>query len=461
MVNLSKQHTSPQRGRRSSNLKYDHSPHGRIVRAERVRSRRRIAKHHISRVRLPHLVEDWAAAELRREYNVFEDALQDDFDETEGIHWLQPPPFDMAAIALAEDAADYDDYSNYYVSCAIDGCLLRRERNREECLKQALRPLGKKAKLDQLRVEVRGLIERDWEDALGMNSLYTPDELPLSSRYMAGIPLVSMSKILRASPSSNDLSFDLHLHPSAMSPPRPAFLTRFFSTPPTADDAIRRQVLQRDPQLPHGTIHSFVDALNEKHWQILLLARIVAIVDQDNERYLILDALASEPLQDDFRELVSALERFQQRTCGAAKAVESWTRPASDVAENGFIYVHITSTTRLATYAWDRDELWLAKPTLIEPALSQHKVIEPIEDGAAVFCVANLLRIDNLRHDDPVVLSSQYVIKSRFVARLHLPTAGATLQDPEMIVFLSRGGVPGGQLKASEELPVREDADEP
>ncbi|KAJ7058607.1 hypothetical protein C8F01DRAFT_1085727 [Mycena amicta] len=80
-------------------LKYDHSEHGRTVRGERVRSHRRISKNHISRIRLPDLVEDWAAADLRRDYNIFNDALQPDFDESEAAHWLQPPPFDMAAIA--------------------------------------------------------------------------------------------------------------------------------------------------------------------------------------------------------------------------------------------------------------------------------------------------------------------------------------------------------------------------
>ncbi|KAJ7060048.1 hypothetical protein C8F01DRAFT_1254163 [Mycena amicta] len=239
---------------------------------------------------------------------------------------------------------------------------------------------------------------------------------------------------------------------------RPEFLTRFFSTPPTQDDPIRMRELQHDPQLPHGTIYSFIDALNDKHWQITLLARIVAIVDQADERYMILEALPSKQLGDDFQELLSALVWLQERTRANAKCVDSWAR----AGPNGLLYVHITSTTRMGTYAWNRDEPWMAEATLIQPALSQTTVIDPVEVGAAVFCVANLLRINNVRHTDPEVLSSQWVIKCSSLFRLHLPTAGATSQNSEMTVFLSCGWAPGrGPLRSSEELPVRADANDP
>ncbi|KAJ7060047.1 hypothetical protein C8F01DRAFT_1254162 [Mycena amicta] len=160
--------------RRTSSLKYDHSDHGRVVRRERVRSKRRISKKHLSRIRLPDLVEDWACGPLRTNYEVFEAAHTgaDGFVEAEFSHWLQQPPFDLTKVASAEDPTDYDEFSNWYVSCAVDGCLLRREEEREARLKQDLAPLSKKKMEDELRLEVRRLLQEDWVDIQAVKDTY-------------------------------------------------------------------------------------------------------------------------------------------------------------------------------------------------------------------------------------------------------------------------------------------------
>ncbi|KAJ7051257.1 hypothetical protein C8F01DRAFT_1263282 [Mycena amicta] len=173
-----KHHTEEERqaARRATRLRYDHSQRGRAVRRQRVRSTRRIAKTHISRLRLPDLVEDWACADLRNNYEVFEAAhtAADDFDESEFTHWLERPPFNASAIALAEDPADYDQFSNWYVSCAVDGCLLRREQEREALLKEDLANIGRKKMVDQLRDQVRALLAREWVDICAIESVYAP-----------------------------------------------------------------------------------------------------------------------------------------------------------------------------------------------------------------------------------------------------------------------------------------------
>ncbi|KAJ7058610.1 hypothetical protein C8F01DRAFT_1255757 [Mycena amicta] len=238
---------------------------------------------------------------------------------------------------------------------------------------------------------------------------------------------------------------------------RPAFLSRFFSTPPTRNDRIRMQELCDDPQLPHGKVASFVDVLNDKHWEVTLLGRVVSIVDQLDKRYLILEALPSRELLNDFKELVWALGRLQERTCGQnAKSIDSWTRPGRDDLHSGHIYVHLTSPTRMATHAWQRDELWLTEPTLIEPALSTVQTVDP--SSLALSSSAWLTYSASTTQQE----EQQYVLKCRFLARLHLPTVGATLQHPEMAVFFGRGWTGGrGCYNASEQLPVREDAQEP
>ncbi|KAJ7049773.1 hypothetical protein C8F01DRAFT_1092977 [Mycena amicta] len=141
--------------RRLSKLKYDQSPQSVA---------KLISKKHISRLVLPDLLEDWACADLRQDYGIFSEALQANFDETECVHWLNAPPFNAEAIALAEDRTDYDDYSNYYVSCLVDGCLLRREQRREEAFKQELTHVGKKKMVNSCRVELQGLLAGDWAD---------------------------------------------------------------------------------------------------------------------------------------------------------------------------------------------------------------------------------------------------------------------------------------------------------
>ncbi|KAJ7059304.1 hypothetical protein C8F01DRAFT_1085129 [Mycena amicta] len=362
-------------GRRASSLKYDHSEHGRTVRRERVRTKRRIAKTHISRIRLPDLVEDWACADLRTNYAVFEAAHTPaaDFDESEFTHWLQHPPFNLAAIALTEDPSDYDDHSNWYVSCAVDGCLLRREQQREAQLKEKLGRIGKKEIVDNLRKEVRALLEGDWAEMQGMGSIYQPGTRE---------------------------------H------------TLFFSTPPTSDDRIRLQDLWHDPELPHGRMRSVVDALNEKHWQITLAGRIVSVVEALDERYLVIEALPGNQMLEDFKELVWALGRLQERTTVNVKVTNSWTRLGTNGWASGLIYVHLTSTTRLKTHAWERDESWVVAPTLIEPALSNTRIIDPIESGASRLLCRQppAHRQHTPRKSAGDILSrQQWVIKSSFL----------------------------------------------
>ncbi|KAJ7059350.1 hypothetical protein C8F01DRAFT_1301963 [Mycena amicta] len=123
---------------------------------------------------LPDLVEDWACADLRRDYEIFSEALQPKFDESESIHWLNTPPFNTESIALAEDRADYDDYSNYYVSCLVDGCLLRREQRREEAFKLELERGRKKEMVNGCRVELQGLLAGEWAAMQGLKTLYQP-----------------------------------------------------------------------------------------------------------------------------------------------------------------------------------------------------------------------------------------------------------------------------------------------
>ncbi|KAJ7056482.1 hypothetical protein C8F01DRAFT_1311433 [Mycena amicta] len=161
-------------GPHHNKLKYDQSPQGRLVQGARVHIKRKIARKYISRLVLPDLVEDWACADLRRDYEIFSKALQADFDETESIHWLERPPFCTEAIALAEDRDDYDNYSNYYVSCLADGCLLHREQRREEAFKQDMAHVGKKETVNSCRVELQGLLAGEWADMQGLKGLYQP-----------------------------------------------------------------------------------------------------------------------------------------------------------------------------------------------------------------------------------------------------------------------------------------------
>ncbi|KAJ7053089.1 hypothetical protein C8F01DRAFT_1090159 [Mycena amicta] len=246
---------------------------GRTVRREHVHSKRRIAKLHISRIRLPDLVEDWACGDLRTNYEVFTAAhtAADDFDESEFTHWLHRPPFDLTAIALAEDSCDYDEYSNWYVSCAVDGCLLRREQQREAELKEEFGRIGKKKMVDHLRGEIVQA------KAITIKSFFSAPSIFMPIR-------------------------------------RPAFLTRFFSAPPSSDDEIRLQDLRGDPELPYGSIRSVVDVLNDKHWQIMLSGRVVSVVEESNERYLVLEALVGNHMLEDFKEQIWALGRLQERT---------------------------------------------------------------------------------------------------------------------------------------------------
>ncbi|KAJ7058851.1 hypothetical protein C8F01DRAFT_1085345 [Mycena amicta] len=433
------------------------------IRRERIRSKRCIAKTHISRIRLPDLVEDWACADLRTSYEIFTAAhtAADDFDESEFSHWLHYLPFDLAAIAIAEDPSEYDEYSNWYVSCAVDGCLLRREQQREAQHKEELGRIGKKKTVDHLCEEVKSLLARDWAEMQALSSLYKP-----------GTREHTIIKSLLSSAS--------------MPIRRPGFITRFFSAPPSRDEQLRLQHLRDDPELPYGKISSLVDALNQKHWQITLAGRIVSVVDDANERYLVLEALPGNHMLEDFKELVWALGRVQERTSVVSTLPSHNSYPHGQAECQGCQRLGTSGNQRVGqrlhicspheynahgefqltlayasdspqkTHAWERDESWVTVPTLIQPALSDTRIIDPIETGAAVFCVANLLRIDNILNETPPVMSSHWVIKARFVARLHLPTPGAEGQNPEMAVFLSRGSGPVG-IRASEELPVRDD----
>ncbi|KAJ7056326.1 hypothetical protein C8F01DRAFT_1233916 [Mycena amicta] len=235
----------------------------------------------------------------------------------------------------------------------------------------------------------------------------------------------------------------------------PAFFTQFFSSPPTRDDAVRMQELRNDSELPSGEIRSFVNSLTAKHWQIMLAGRIVAVIQEREERYLVLEALPGEQMLEDFKEMVWALGRVKDRAMQNThtKKVSSWTQPGRNGLESGYIYVHITSRTRLTTHAWERDESWVVAPERVP--------VDPLAVGAAVLCVAHLLQIDNLLHDEPAVSSKQWILKCRFLSRIHLPSGEAQARNPGMLVFLSRGGAPGGAaISASDGLPVRDDTEE-
>ncbi|KAJ7053401.1 hypothetical protein C8F01DRAFT_1256371 [Mycena amicta] len=425
---------------------------GRQVRRERVRSKRKVAKNHISRVALPDLLEDWACASLRQTYEVFKAArdLDGDFDETEFAHWISPPPFDAPAIALANepDDADYQDW----LACLVDGCLLRRERAFEAGLKEDLAHIGKKKMGDRLRTDIKSLLAHDWVALRTKEALYQPGTPPHTMLNCSDY--CSDSRTTRIH-HHHQIALAPDTHPPCRRPhATPAFFSRFFSSPPTNDDIWRFQDLQHDSELPDGQIRSFVNAHTAKHWQITFAGRIVADVQEPDARYLILEALSGEQMLEDFKEMVWALGRLKDRALRKtlAKSVDDWTRPGRNGMDSGYIYVHITSKTVLTTHAWERDEPWVAEPERLP--------VNPLAVGAAVFCVAHLLQIDNQLHDEPP-LFAKWIVKCRFLSRLHLPSAGAQGRNPGMLVFLSRGGVPGGlPVSASEQLAVRDDSDE-
>ncbi|KAJ7059370.1 hypothetical protein C8F01DRAFT_1085189 [Mycena amicta] len=441
---------------------------GRQVRRERVRGKRKIAKTHISRVALPDLVEDWACATLRQTYEVFKAALDLDgeFDESEFAHWISSPPFDASAIALADepDDAHYLDW----LACLVDGCLLRRERVFEAALKEELGSLGKKQTRDRLRTDVKSLLTQDWEAMRRKETLYRPGtrEHTVYERHVIFLARrIYRMYYLRFRDTTihqNDqLLFLPDTHPpTAMSTTRhPIFFTRFFRSPPTRDDALKMQDLKRDCELPRGQIRSFVNVLTGKHWQITLAGRIVAVVQEPEARYLVLEALPGDPMLQDFQEMVWALGRLKDRAMQTTitKGVDSWTRPGRNGFDSGYVYVHITSKTQLTTHAVEREEPWIVEPV----APLRQAPVDPLAVGAAVFCVAHLLQIDNQLHDEPPMFSKQWVVKCRFLSRLHRPSGSAQARHPAMLVFFSRGGVPGGPpVSSSEELPVRDDSDE-
>ncbi|KAJ7064153.1 hypothetical protein C8F01DRAFT_1081515 [Mycena amicta] len=382
--------------RRISSLKYDHSDRGRKVRRKHICSKRKIAKQHISRLALPDILEDWACAALRQTYEVYKAALHLDgnFQETEFSHWISSPPFDASAIALANEPED-SDYQDW-LACLVDGCLLRREQAFEASLKDHLEHMSKKQMVDHLRTHVKTLLTQDWVDMRGKEGLYKPG-------------------------TREHTVYERH----------------------------------RDCELPRGQIRSFVNAMTAKHWQITLAGRIVAVVQEREERYLVLEALPGDQMMQDFQEMVWALGRLKDRSMQNmnTKSENSWIRPGRDGFDSGYVYVHITSKTKLTTHAWERDESWLVEPATIPVPM------DPIAVGAAVFCVAHLLQIDNQLHDEPALFTKvrfrllysssshstqQWVLKCRFLSRLHRPAGPAQARHPGMLVFLSRGGIPGG-----------------
>ncbi|KAJ7064191.1 hypothetical protein C8F01DRAFT_1250444 [Mycena amicta] len=456
--------------RRPVALKYDHSERGRQVRRERVRSRRKIAKVHIPRLVLPDLVEEWACADLRQTRKVFIAAhrLADEFEEIEFTHWISPPPFDAAAISLADEPPE-GNYNDWLASL-VDGCLLRREEAFEAGLKEQLELIGQKKMWDRLRTEVKRLLTQDWAVLRGQEALYEQGtrERAIYERHLIFLArrMYRMYYLRFPAPpvvfalDITTIKFfffptPISLHPSMSTTPRyPTFFTRFFTSPPTRDDPLKRQELKRDSELPRGEIRSFVNAVTDKHWQITLIGRIVAVVQEQEERYLVLEALPGEEMLQDFQEMVWALERLKDRTAQSShtKCANSWTQPGLDGFDSGFIYVHITSRTQLTTHACERGEPWIVEPPFTP--------VDPLAVGAAVYCVAYLLQIDNMVHDEPLISSKQWIVKCRFLSRLHLPSAGARAQNPAMLVFLSRGGVPGRPLAASQALPARDETDD-
>ncbi|KAJ7066092.1 hypothetical protein C8F01DRAFT_1248140 [Mycena amicta] len=408
--------------RRLSKLKYDQSSHGRVIRGARVRIKRKIAKKHISRLVLPDLVEDWACADLRRDYEIFSEALQADFDETESIHWLHPPPFNTEAIALAEDRADYDDYSNYYVSCLVDGCLLRREQRREEAFKQELAGVGKKEMVNRCRVELQGLLAGEWADMQGQKSLYQPGtrEHTIYERHVIFLARniyrmlhQSLIVLCRFSLPSSRHQSDLTLA----------------STRPGANHS-----LPVDPSLPAGALQFVQNAERTEPFCVSIVGRVVGMVQRPREKrkYLILEAPYHAPLQQDFKSFIRALEVIPAWYAGLfSKRVNNWCQQGRD------------DVPGLTKHAWDIDWIEPSPPTA---------EITVLQTGGLVFCVGHLLRIQRPEfvNDEHVVSDLHYIIKGTSVTHIHWPTAYEFEEDPEVARFLSTGLLPGAVPKQDE-----------
>ncbi|KAJ7067283.1 hypothetical protein C8F01DRAFT_1342057 [Mycena amicta] len=289
---------------------------------------------HISRLVLPDLVEDWACAELRQDYEIFGEALQTDFDETESIHWLKPPPFNTEAIALAEDRADYDDYSNYYVSCLVDGCLLRREQRREEAFKQELARVGKKQMVNGCRVELQGLLAGEWADMQGLKGLYQPGTRE-HTIYERHVIFLGRRMCERMRPTYNQSAPSCHQSDLTLA------FTRAGANPS----------LPADPSLPAGALQYVQNVERTEPFRASLLGRVVGVVQRPREKwqYLILEGVDHAPLQRDFTAFIRALEVVPARYHGLySKRVNYWCHRGHD-DNHGLVYVHLTSNTKLAS----------------------------------------------------------------------------------------------------------------
>ncbi|KAJ7058292.1 hypothetical protein C8F01DRAFT_1086043 [Mycena amicta] len=418
-------------------LRYDHSERGCTVRRERVRGKRKIAKRHISRLTLPDAVENWACAELRQDYEVFTATLylQDDFDETEFVHWLHPPPFDASTVP--EDP-DEDDYSNYWASCTVDGCLLRREQRGETQLKEQLSTLSKRKRDDHLRVEVKGLLEREWLAMRQTSTLYQP-ECFIYDFFNTNVLCARSSS---PSPSAVLASYQ------RMDGNDPTFLTRFFNAPPTDYPMLRQLALSPDPELPVGDAHSILNSRHDEHLHASLLGRIKGLVKHGNQKYLVVILVAQNALQQDFEEFIRALCAIERKyQIGFSKRTESYVSADSSFESPGLVYVHLTAVTIMTLHACSLGEDWL------EPLGSS---VDVLAVGAVVFCVGYLLQIQSLElemRNAVQIHDTHWIFRSSFIARFHLRSEEHHQSSPDVNIFLTSGVLPG-RLAAESATPT-------
>ncbi|KAJ7072438.1 hypothetical protein C8F01DRAFT_1076452 [Mycena amicta] len=418
-----------------------HINSGRTVRRERVRGKRKIAKKHISRLTLPDAVEDWACAELRQEYEVFTAALylQDEFDEKEFLHWLHPPPFDAQAVTLVEDPTEYDDHSNYWATCAVDGCLLRRERQAETQLKEQLSTLSKRKRDDYLRVEVKGLLERDWPAMRQKSSLYEP-ECFIYDFFKTNVSItrslqLEWTRLL--SHGQPHLSYSL--------------LQRATDGLPM----LRQKALSPDPELPVGDAHSILNSRRDEHLRASLLRRIEGVVKHNNQKYLVIVPIEQSALEQDFEQFIGTLRAIERKyEIGLSKRTESYVSADSSYESPGLVYVHLTAATitmpanKQTLHACSLGEDWL------QPLGSNTEVLAV---GAVVFCVGYLLRIRRLElemRNQAQIHDTHWVFRASFIARFHLRSEEHHRSSPDVDFFLMSGVLPGRVISSQDDLPV-------
>ncbi|KAJ7073655.1 hypothetical protein C8F01DRAFT_1271360 [Mycena amicta] len=369
--------TAARATRQEANIKYESSVAGRAVRSEarRCRHKRKVAKNHLSRVTLPDLVEDWAAASLRDGQWVFKAAQDDEFEDDNHSHWLQPPPFDQSALTAADEPDEHDIEFTCQLCCLIDGRLLNHECHFEKALQEEFTRLGRKKAHDRMRVEVQRLRRDDWP---AMKALLVT--LPLGTRECLVFEhhlIFLVQRISRIAPLTNELILPL-------------------------------KTLTPDTDLPEGELRSFVDLDKKQHAKVCFAGRVAAHVktQTDEVQFVVLHAIPDPHLEEDFQAMVEYLLP-PQRVFGSrnAKHVSFWAIEAR-LHEPATIYVHLTPGTHITTHAWDRGDDWLRPP--------KQEPIEPIELDADVLCIMNLLRVSSVLNPDQEVQVQDVRLSSNF-----------------------------------------------